>query len=245
MSRIPSRLAPLLWLVLSGAVSAAPTLPAPFEARFEGSRFPLSAKATLALARHGDYYKYTLRGGVYLGFFRGAEIYDCSVMQLQDGTLRPLEYVHLDSRKPERNLHTRFDWAEGRARTVRGDDSVLEVALPDTAWDVMSVQVRLRMDVAQAAPEATFVYPVVYRGELRRQRAEVEGRERVETEAGRLTATRVRSEDPKRTNYFWFDGDYAWLPVQLTISEVTLELASPPEEAARPPGPPLAEPPSC
>src|SRR5690606_37262066 len=54
--------------------------PAPFAARYEGHRFPLGARATLALARDGEYYKYSLRGAVYLGFFKGGEIYDCSVM---------------------------------------------------------------------------------------------------------------------------------------------------------------------
>jgi hypothetical protein len=207
--------------------------PAPFAARYEGHRFPLGARATLALARHGEYYKYSLRGAVYLGFFKGGEIYDCSVMRLERGVLRPLEYVHRDSRRPGRNLHTRFHWDEGVARTETGAGEVREVALAPPVWDVMSVQVRLRRDVATAAPGASFEYPVVYRGELRRQRARVEGRETLETEAGRIAATRVRSEDPKRTNFFWFAGDYAWLPVRLTVSGVTLELVSPPGEAAR------------
>lgn len=235
----------LLALVAAGAVPAAPELPAPFEARYEGRRFPLSARATITFARHGEFYRYTLRGAVYLGFFKGTEIYDCSVMELQGGTLRPLEYLHRDSRKPERNLRTRFDWSRGVARTESGDGGVREVALAHPAWDVMSVQVRLRRDVAGAAVGEAFEYAVVYRGELRRQRAQVEGRETIETEAGRVEATRVRSEDPKRTNFFWFAGDHAWLPVRLTVSDVTLELASPPGEAARPADPAPAEPPAC
>lgn len=239
----------LVLLGLLGAASApagaSAPVPAPFTARYEGHRFPLSARATLALSRHGEFYRYTLRGAVYLGFFKGTEIYDCSVMQLHEGVLRPLEYVHRDSRKPTRNLRTRFDWARGIARTEGGDGRVRELALAQPSWDVMSVQVRLRRDVADASPGAVFEYPVVYRGELRRQRARVEDRETIDTDAGRVHATRVRSEDARRTNFFWFAGDYAWLPVRLTVSDVTLELASPPAEAARAPGEPLSDAPGC
>lgn len=234
----------LLLFYAAGAAAGSP--PVPFEAEYEGSRFPLSAKAKIALARAGDFYKYTLRGTVRLGFFEVTRIYDCSVMQLGAGTLRPLEYVHRDRRKPGRNLHTRFDWSDATVRTTVGDGSMREIdGLPGVAWDVMSVQVRLRMDVPGAWPGDTFDYAVVHKGELTHHRAEIEGRDTLDAGAREVQAVRVRADGPKRSNRFWFAGGYDWLPVRITMSGVTLELASPPEDAARAAGDSAGQAPGC
>lgn len=228
--------------LLPGAYSAAQTLPAPFEAEYAGRKFPLTAETTIRLARAGDYYRYTMRGAVYMAFYKLTETYDCSVAQVRDGEIYPLEYVHRDRRG---DLRTHFDWRERTARTTRGDGSVVEITdLPRVAWDVMSFHLRLRAD-AQAAQGNGRDYAVVEKGVLTRHRAKYAGTETIEIDGDAVKAAGVVAESPKRVHEFWFAPNYAWLPVRIAVGEVTLELASSPKAAARPVEPAGAAAPRC
>lgn len=221
-------------------------MPAPFEAQYTGSKFPLSAKVTAGLSRRGDYYRYTMRSAVYMAFYKVTETYDCSVLHVRDGALYPLEYVHRDRRTSRRNLHTRFDWSSRTARTTRGDGAVLEVdELPRPAWDVMSIHMRLRADAAAAAPGAERHYAILEKGVLTRQRAKHEGVETTEVDGVTLRAAKMALESPKRASAFWFAPDHAWLPVRITVGGITIELTSPPEQAARRVEPPAETAPRC
>lgn len=228
----------------SGALAQA--WPAPFEAEYTGSKFPFGARATIRLARLGDYYRYSMRGSVHMAFFRVTETYDCSVLQVRDGELYPSEYVHRDSRDSRRDLHTRFDWSSRTARTTRGDGAVVEVdGLPHVAWDAMSIQMRLRADAPAGEGGGERDYAVVEKGVLTRHRAKRAGAETIEVAGIPMNAAKMVVESRKRVNQFWFAPDYAWLPVRLLVSGVTLELTSSPEQAARPAGPAAETPPSC
>jgi len=233
-------------LLLYAGASPAFTPPAPFTADFTGARFPLSAKARISLSRTGDFYRYTLTGSVHAAFYKWTEIYDCSVLQLRGNELYPLEYVHRDSRNSRRNVHTRFDWARKSAQITLGDGSEREINdLPQPVWDVMSIQVRMRADVPGAAPGTSFDYTVLERGKIAHRRVTVDGAESVRTDTHDLQATGVRLEGVKGAGTFWFAKDYAWLPVRISMNDVTLDLASRPEQAMQPAAPPGAARPGC
>ncbi|HEX7045005.1 MAG TPA: DUF3108 domain-containing protein [Burkholderiales bacterium] len=235
-----------LALILAVAPAAAAELPAPFEAKYTGRRFPLRAEATLRLERLGDYLRYTMRASVAMGFYELTETYDCSVMQVQDGALHPLEYRHRDRRDGERAVRIQFDREHRRARVLRGNGSVTELEqLPSPAFDVMSIQVRLRADAPALGPEETREYAVVEKGGLRSHRVRRAGTESVPANGVAVQALKLAAESPRRTSTFWFAPAYGWLPVRMEVGGVTLTLASPPEEAARPIGPPPEEPPGC
>jgi hypothetical protein len=240
-----------VWLAaLSLLPVAAPTpadaLPAPFEANYEGSRFPFSASATIALQRMGDYFRFSMRGSVRAAFFKWTDIYDCSVLRLQDGQFFPVEYVHRDSREPERNALTRFDWTNRAMRTTRGDGAVQVLEdLPPVAWDLMSIQVRLRADVAGAARGAELVYPVIEKGHVRKRRLTVASVDEMQANEQTLKVVKAEANDGSHRHQFWFAPNYAWLPVRVSIGDVTLDLVSPPGEAARPASPASESPPTC
>lgn len=217
-----------------GATAGALTPPAPFEAEYEGSQFPLTARAKISLSRAGDYYQYTLRGSVHAAMYKWTEIYDCSIVQLRANELYPLEYMHRDKRNPRRDVQARFDWQRHAVRITSGDGAEQQLQdLPPAAWDLMSIQLRLRADVPGAAPGASFEYAVVEKDKVTHHRAIIEAIEAVETANYGVQAVKVRAEGPKGASLFWFARDFDWLPVRITLGRVTLELVSPPAQAAR------------
>lgn len=235
-----------LALLLPVAGAPAESLPAPFEADYEGAKFPLTAKAKITLSRVGDYYRYTLRGSIFAAFYKWTEVYDCSVLHVRGSELYPLEYVHRDTRKRRRNVHTRFDWANGTVRTTAADGSVQEIkGLKRVAWDVMSIQVRMRADMPDASPGDAFDYALVRRGRVTQHRARVQGVEALETGKQSLRTVKVSTEGAKRETTLWFAKDYAWLPVRISMDGVMLNLASPPGNAARNAAPPTGDMPRC
>ncbi len=232
--------------LLSVAEGAVQAWPAPFEAEYEGHKFPFTAKATIRLARLGDYYRYTVHGVVRVAFYKTNETYDCSVLQVRGGELLPLEYVHRDRRDERRNLHTRFDWSHKTVRSARGDGTVLEVnGLREPVWDPMSFHVRLRADVPALAPGREHEYAVIERRGVVTHRARHDGTETLGVDGTALQAAKVTVESPRRTSVFWFAPDYAWLPVRLSVRGVALDLVTAPRSAARPVEPAPATTLSC
>lgn len=241
-----ARLAAALILLNTATRSTADVLPAPFEAEYEGAKFPFSAKATIALQRIGDYYRYSLRGSVRAAFFKWTDVYDCSVLHIRDDKFAPVEYIHRYSRDPDRNVATRFDWEHRTMRVTRGDGTVQDISdLPPIAWDLMSVQVRLRADVAAATPGAELSYETVEKDEVRKRRLTVKGLDDVLSNERTLKVMMAETEDSKHRHQFWFAKNYAWLPVRVSIDGVSLDLVSPPEGAARAAAPAGETPPSC
>lgn len=221
----------LAFVLAQGVEAAAATPPAPFEAQYAGRKFPLSAEANISLQRQGDYYKYVLRGGVYVGFYEVSEIYDCSIIRVRDDRLYPLEYLHRDKRSSQ---HIRYDWSAGEIRTTVDGGPVRTVAgVQPTVWDLMSIQVRLLADFPQTQRGDQREYTVIHKGEMRRHRARNEGVETIEAGDQKLQTVRIRAEDRKGGYTFWFAKDYAWLPARFTLRGVTLELVSPPADAVR------------
>lgn len=233
-------------LLLRATDLPAQELPAPFEAEYEGAKFPFSARATIALQRIGDYYRYSMRGSVRAAFFKWTEVYDCSILRIEGERFYPVEYVHRDSRDRQRNVHTRFDWSLRTLRTTRGGGAVEEkMELPPVAWDLMSIQVRLRADIAHADRGAELSYQVIEKDQVKRRRLKIDGVEEMQFDQHVLHVMKAETEDGKHRHQFWFAKNYAWLPVRVGIGGVTLDLVSPPAEAARAAAPPTDSPPSC
>ena len=241
-----ARLAAALILLHSAAPSTADELPAPFEAEYEGVKFPFSAKATITLQRIGDYYRYSMRGSVRAAFFKWTDVYDCSLLHVRGNEFFPVEYVHRYSREPKRNISTRFDWEHRKMHMIRGDGTAQDIGeLPPIAWDLMSVQVRLRADVAAANRGTQLSYDVVEKDEVRKRRLTVKGLEEIQLNDRTLNVMKAEAEDGKHRHQFWFAKNYAWLPVRVSIDGVSLDLVSPPERAARAAASADDTPPSC
>ena len=241
-----SRVAAALALLSIAAPSTADELPVPFEANYEGIKFPFSAQATIALQRIGDYYRYSLRGSVRAAFFKWGDIYDCSVLHIRDGGFSPMEYVHRSSRTPDRNVAMRFDWEHRSVHITRGDGTAQDIGdLPPIAWDFMSVQLRLRADVAAAKPGTQLTYELVEKDQVRIRHLTVQGLDDMRLQDRMLKVTKAEAEEGRHHQEFWFAKNYAWLPVRVSIDGVSLDLASPPENAARAAAPAADAPPRC
>lgn len=242
ISRLVFALALFVWAV----GSPAQTLPAPFEAQYAGSKFPLSAKVTMALARLGDYYRFTLRGSVYATFFKWTDVYDCSVLRVHGDRFDPIEYVHQDTRESRHNVRVRFDWSQHTVRVMRGDGTQHEIHdLPPIAWDPLSVQLRMRADVAAARAGAELGYDIVGKDSIKHRRVRVSGVDEVSFDESVLQIVKADTISGDHNNAFWFARDYAWLPVRVSIGGVTLDLVSSPGSAARAASAATAKIPGC
>ena len=239
-------------IVLSGIVSlyavtgTAQSLPVPFEADYEASKSVLSAKAKIKLSRMGEYYKYTMRSVVYFGFLKLGEAYECSVLHVIGNRLYPVKYVHQKEGEKLPKVQTRFDWTRKTITTTLGDGrerKIENVQYP--AWDIFSIHLGLLMEVSSAHRTGQSEYSVVHKGRLTSHRASFEGIETVTTSGDSLQTVKVKVRGPKRANWFWFAKDFAWLPVRIDISDVVLQLVSPPGQAHREVGPPASGVPTC
>ena len=97
---------------------AAQTLPVPFEADYEASKFLYSAKAKIKLSRMDEYYKYTMHSVVHLGFIKQGEVYDCSILHVVGNRLYPVTYLHSKVNDERSNVRTRFDWTRKTITTI-------------------------------------------------------------------------------------------------------------------------------
>lgn len=238
----------LLVLVLCSYATSAPAqnLPTPFEGEYAGSKFPFSAKVTLALSRMGDYFRYTMRGSVSATFFKWTDVYDCSVMRVDGATFYPLEYVHRDTHTSRHDVQARFDWAHRSVRVTRGDGTVRELTgLPNVAWDPLSIQVRLRADVATADGGAERSYAIVEKDEVKQRRVSISGISAMHIDGLLLQVVKARTVGGKHYNEFWFAKNYAWLPIRVSMGGVTLDLVSSPKDAHRDVTPATGAAPGC
>jgi len=242
------RLAAALLLFPITVAALADGLPAPFEATYEGAKFPFSARATIGLQRMGDYYRYEMRATVHATVFKWTDIYDCSLMRIEEEQFYPIAYVHRDSRDADHNRQARFDRERHAVDLRRGSVGAQVIEnVPKDAWDLLSVQMRLRADVANAAPGAELTYDVVEKDEIKARRLKVGGRDEAWLNGQTMGVVKAESigREAKHRHEFWFAADYAWLPVRVSVGGVTLDLVSPPKDAARVSAPSADSPPRC
>jgi hypothetical protein len=222
----------VVWLY--AVTGAAQSLPVPFEADYTATKFVYSAKAKIKLSRTGEYYKYAMRSAVHLGFFKQGEVYDCSILQVVGNRLYPVSYLHLKESDKSDNVQTRFDWTGKTISTILGDGRERKIkGVQYPTWDVLSIQLGLIMDVSSADRAGRSDYAVVDRGRLTSYQASVEEIESIDTAGDSVRSVKVKVRGPKRTNWFWFAKDFAWMPVRFEINDVVLQLASPPGQARR------------
>lgn len=219
MAMIRSLSCLIVVLFLSSA-NAADTL-SPFSALYKAKKgiFPLGS-VCITLSPHGQgNLKYEFDGS---GLIK--ELYESSILRLDDGLLQPLRFEHRESGK---DVVTVFDKSNGVVTTTRPGKKDKVVSLPETTevWDSLSVQLKLMTDLSENESLKAIKYRVVSkRGSIKTYKIKVEKSATVNTELGNFKARPVIVKNKDRQ--FWFAPELNYMPVEIDIDGTRLSLQS-------------------
>lgn len=208
-------------LLLTWLAPAQAELPHAFSATFQISRGLVGGgTGELHFERDGGRYQLSssTRAGGLLGLIYRRQLNEYSHGEaLPDGSLRPQEYLYQRLGSGAREARLRFDWERGQVINDVGGP-VWRLAIPAGTKDRLLAQVAVMRDLARG--QRSMAYPIADGGELRTLRLVVEGKETVDTPAGRFDTLRVRHQpddaggEPVTT--FWCAPALNYLPVRLT-----------------------------
>jgi hypothetical protein len=157
-----------------------------------------------------------------------------SYLEVSSGLPRSSSMLSVEPRY-RRTVTTRYD-REANLATVRTrgrSERVTDIRVPEGALDFVALVFRLR--ALPLAPGATHAFDVLSGTRLAKVVATVEGRERIETPAGRFPAVKVRVPtgfdgrfSEKNPTYVWFSDDprraIVRLKTEFAIGEAVAEL---------------------
>jgi hypothetical protein len=124
------------------------------------------------------------------------EVAEQTRFTLNEGRVTTLAYEFVNPFRAERSQSLLYDWTQ---RTVTEQKSKEQLPLPERAFDRLSYQVQLQLDVC-VNPDAfmTRDYPVVDRDRIKTYRVESQGMEVLNTGAGNLRTLKLRQYRPDR-----------------------------------------------
>ncbi len=230
--RIPiiiSMSAACLAVILCSPPARSAGLPADFSADYSGHGRALfflrkKANATIALSTQGEKIKY--EQDTSIGGYRW---YECTGVTRRDGEMFPVEFVHVDESRGEKNIHSVFNQQRRTVHTAIGEGTLKEIsrAFTPPVWDPLSVQLKLMTALAQGRKD-NYSYTVVSKGKPKQYVFNVAGFEKVETQAGQYDAWKVKRVSRKNELTFWFAPSLDYIPVKMMVkgdwytSELTL-----------------------
>lgn len=184
--------------IVLGTLSALLILPAaatellPFSATYKSRHGMLSATGVRELTRQED-------GSLLLtnsARLLMVEVSEQTRFTLNDGRVTTLGYEFVNPFRAERSQTLVFDWTQ---RIVTEQKSKEQLPLPERAFDRLSYQAQLQLDVC-ANPDGfmTRDYPVVDRDRIKTYRIESKGMEVLSTGAGNLRTLKLRQYRPDR-----------------------------------------------
>ena len=214
------------------STSSALTLPTPFSANYEGYKYLFGkARATITLSRHGQYYIYTMKSKIRFLWYKN-RVFDCSVLKIDDNTLKPIEHVHYETQNDKYNIQTKFNWEEGLAiADFQGRGKKTEFSIEGNAWDTMSIQVKLMDDVMNQRVNKGDQYQVVQLGRVLNWKITdvSDGTTRIFDQ--RLNTISVSADFEDETTTLWFSREHHLVPVQMLVNDVLVNIVSDPDEA--------------
>lgn len=221
----------------------------PFSGRYEGRQIvallPATARAGIELRRSSRHIVYTMHSTVTWAFIE-RRFLDCSVIRIDGEQLLPIEYLHRDASESDHDVHTRFDWLAGSAKTTLGrTPEPKTVALDRPTWDPMSFQVALIALAQQRLPGHRERQWVIERGMLKEHEVTFVGPIPPPT-TGAGAGQPVHEIVSRKSNgliTLRLLPDEAWRPARVSIDDVTIELVPTPLTA--PAGLPEGDVPSC
>lgn len=211
----PRVLTVLMCLVIATPVTALPdAFQAEYSVRRDGTRIGRTVW-TLGPARDGTrLFRSVTRATGLLSLFLSGERSEESVWSWHEGRPRPLRYRYLWTGRKGRDVTVDFNWSEGTARNIHGDNS-WSLAVPADAVDKFLYLLVLMDDLAKKRTELH--YTIADGGKVKTYLVQRQGREVLETPLGPLETVRLFRPDPKGKGdtTLWAAPDLAYLPVRV------------------------------
>lgn len=191
-----------------------PTYEAHYRAEYRGHRLG-SRIITVSYDAEDQRYVFEsetrLRG--ILRFARPNPAVERTVFELDEGSIRPLEFDYTDgSRTGEDNVHILFDWDSG----IAVDESrSSQVSLPAGTLNVGTILVKLMLDVSRGIPPGPYVHTD---GESLGIYSYTAGDpESVEVEAGEFDTIVYEQQhgDSSRRTIYWLAPALGYLPIRI------------------------------
>ncbi len=208
-------LAVLLSLALSLPAGALPgDFTAEYSVRRDGTRI---GRTVWTLEHQGEgrhRFRSVTRATGFLSLFLSGKRTEESLWAWHEGRPRPLRYRYLWTGRKGRDVTVDFDWQEGTARNIHGDDAWTQDIAPETLDKFLYLLVMMEDLAAGRRP---LEYRIADGGRVKTYRVERRGREVLETPAGRLETVRLFRPDPrgKRDTTLWAAPALDYLPVQV------------------------------
>jgi hypothetical protein len=218
---VQRRLKLLLGHFLLGLCSAAAAadLPQAFEAHYSLYRAGAKVAEMLRVFTRLDdgIYRYrseTRTTGLF-SVFRKDHVIEQSNWRLQDGELRPLQYLYEHSGgKKDRNVAVTFDWEAQRITNTVNGHSWRMPAEPKV-MDKLLYQLAIMHDLK--AGRSDLAYTIADGGKIKTYNFELLGEETISTPLGKLDTIKVSRlrVNSKRETVFWCAEKLHFLPVRV------------------------------
>jgi len=213
-----SALLGLLILACSAAAFGADAHPLPlFHAQYSLKRNGVilgRSERSLSVNPAGDYvYSSDTYAIGLIAWFVKDKIKEQSVWRLEDGHLRPLEYVYSrEGGRKTRNIKLAFDWPHHSVvNTVDKDPWRMEI--PPGAQDKLVYQLSIMYDLLKGRKDLE--YQIADGGKLKDYQFEIQGQEVISTPIGEINTVRIQRIGDRRDTIVWCAPQYSYLPVRL------------------------------
>lgn len=189
----------------AGTASAAEPALQPYQARYRGAVGLLDTR--VELTRLGRHLRFEYRSQL-----AGRAFYECSVLATEGARFWPLEYLHREiGGDGRRDLAIAFEPERRRVIVTRAAERETLEAVDYPVWDALSVQLRMRADLA--AGRAELHYRVAEKNGIRDRRFRVVQRETVHYAGQEYAALRIAPEEANAKSYVTLAPQLHYLPV--------------------------------
>lgn len=206
---------------LAAPVQAAEPVPMipPYTATYEAHAYGNRLIAQSTLSQEGDNLHMALDAHVsgFLRLLGRFEFSRVAVFRPEADGLRLLSTRSSQiTPRRERRTETRFDWDDGHARGQH-NDKPFDVPVPPHTVDFLSSLYLTMTELRDGGFDPALQLAILERDRLREYRITLGGRERINTELGRMNTVLVvrKSEDSDVELSGWFAPDLHYLPVRL------------------------------
>ncbi|TNF36758.1 MAG: DUF3108 domain-containing protein [Gammaproteobacteria bacterium] len=151
--------------------------------------------------------------------------------------LRLIEYQYQRAEKPKDNQQFSLHWNDDNSASCTGTarQQAFTLSLQQPAWDRLSVQLALMMDLSRdTRPRASYSYHVIDNAEMTEYQFQLESEDTIELGQQQYhTLKYKRAHDSgKRLTYFWLVPELDYLPVRIEQHKkgelhLSMELAEP------------------
>lgn len=186
----------------------------PFAVEYDLQHGVLSVgRMTRTLTIEGNRYalESRLEAGGLVSLFSDSSRTEISRGRIENGRFLP-EHFSYDRSGEKKDYSLEFDYAGARVRRTEPGQQ-WQTELPSGALDLLSYQVQLMHDLAQA--DEALTYTVVAKNKVKQYRLDILGVETVETEFGDFETVKVQraDKDSKKRTLVWMARSLDWVPV--------------------------------